>query len=286
MTLPSNKLTWDYWTPKLGVQWDFAEDAQAYAFWTKGYRAGGFNFRNAKPGVPPFGYPAGPTLEEEQSSYEIGLKAELFDNKLRTNLAYFNNDIDDMQRELNQGDADVIVLQATINAGDVTIKGVEFEFNAAPTDAYSVWGSIGYLDGEYKNLSAIGSGVTLCTTFPACPPVIGGQVPRLARWSFSLGSSYDFYLEGNGILRLQADYGYRDPNYYDDSNLQLFDTQHRLGGSINWISPDDQWTVSLFGKNLRDEANYGNLTSIAGLFTAGPMQKGREYGLQVQFRSQ
>ncbi len=277
---------WDYWTPKLGAQWDFAEDAQVYAFWTKGYRPAAFNFRNAKPGAPPFGYPAGPTDEEEQSSFEIGLKSEVFDNRLRMNLAYFNNDIDDMQRELNQGDPDVVVLQATINAGDVTIKGVEFEFNAAPTDALGLWGSVGYLDGEYDNLSALGSGVTLCGTFPACPPVIGGQVPRLARWSFSLGGSYDFSLDGNGILRIQADYGYRDPNFYDDSNLQLFDRQHRLGGSINWISPSDQWTVSLFGKNLRDEANYGNLTSIAGLWTAGPMQKGREIGLQVQYRSQ
>ncbi len=274
---------WDYWTPKLGAQWDFAEDAQAYAFWTKGYRAGGFNFRNAKPGpIPPLGYPAGPTREEEQSSYEIGLKSEVFDNKLRMNIAYFNNDIKDMQRELNQGDPDVIVLQATINAGDVTIKGVEFEFNAVPTDAFSIWGSLGYLDGKYDSINPLYTGINPATG----APYIGAELPRLARWSFSLGSSYDFSLDGNGVLRLQADYGYRDPNYYDDANTQLFDTQHRLGGSINWISPDDQWTVSLFGKNLRDEANYGNLTSIAGLFTAGPMQKGREYGLQVQFRSQ
>jgi hypothetical protein len=49
------------------------------------------------------------------------------------------------------------------------------------------------------------------------------------------------------------------------------------------MSPEDHWTVSLFGKNLLDEANWGNITSIAGLYNAGPMQKGREFGLRVEY---
>ncbi len=295
-TFVKRKGSWDNWTPKLGVQWQYNDSSQAYAFWTKGFRAGGFNFRNAKPGDPdavfpdseavPFAYPAGPTEEEEQSTYEIGLKTQVFDDRLRMNLAYFYNEIDDIQRELNQGDLDVIVLQATVNAGDARIQGVEFEFNAVPWDQMAIYGSVGYLDGKYTSINPdLGMNLTACASFPDCPPIIGSELPRLARWSFSLGGNYDFMLEGNGTLRLQADYGYRDPNFYDDSNLQTFDRQHRLNGSINWISPEDVWTVSLFGKNLRDEANYGNLTSIAGLYTAGPMQKGREYGLQIQWRN-
>lgn len=289
-TFVRRKGDWDNWTPKIGLQWDFSDNAQAYAFWTKGFRAGGFNFRNAKPGAtppfpaPPTQFPAGPTEQEEQNSYEIGLKTQVFDNRLRMNLAYFNNSIDDLQRELNQGDLDVIVLQATINSGDAKIKGVEFEFDAVPTDAMRIYGSVGYLDGRYTRVSALGMRPTLCASYPACPTVVGSELPRLAPWSFSLGGSYDFNMPNNSIVRLQADYGYRDPNFYDDSNTQEFDAQRRLGGSINWISPEDRWNVSLFGKNLRDEANYGNLTSIAGLYTAGPMQKGREYGLQVQYR--
>ena len=263
------KGSWDNWTPKLGVQWQFNQDSQAYGFWTRGFRAGGFNFRNARPDL----IPPGPTKQEEQDSFEVGLKTEVLDNRLRMNFAYFNNDIENLQRELNLGDPQVIVLQGTINAGDAKIKGVEFEFNSVPTDALALYGSVGYLDGKYKRVD------------PMWASFVGPELPRLARWSFALGGSYDFNLAGNGLLRLQADYGYRDPNFYDDANTQLFDAQHRLGGSVNWISPADSWTVSLFGKNLRDEANYGNLTSIAGLYTAGPMQKGREYGLQLQWRN-
>ena len=295
-TFVDRKGDWDNWTPKLGAQWQFNDSSQLYAFFTQGFRAGGFNFRNAKPGDPnavfpdpeavPFAYPAGPTEQEEQDVYEIGLKTQVFDDRLRLNLAYFYNEIDNIQRELNQGDLDVIVLQATVNAGDARIQGVEFEFTAVPTDQMTVYGSLGYLDGKYTMINpALGANITACATFPACPPIVGSELPRLAPWTFSLGGNYDFFLGGgNGIIRLQADYGYRDPNFYDDSNLQTFDRQHRLSGSINWLSDDDRWTVSLFGKNLRDEENYGNLTSIAGLYTAGPMQKGREYGLQVLYR--
>ena len=60
-----------------------------------------------------------------------------------------------------------------------------------------------------------------------------------------------------------------------------FDDQERIDASANWFSPGGSWSVSLYGKNLSDEANWGNLTSIAGLWTAGPMQKGRFLGMEV-----
>ena len=102
---------WDNWTPKLGADWRFIDNALLYAFWAQGVRSGGFNFRNGRPLV----IPPGPTDEEKQDSYEIGIKSDWFDNRLRANVAAFYNKVDDMQRELNLGDPVVIVLQGTIN---------------------------------------------------------------------------------------------------------------------------------------------------------------------------
>ena len=89
----------------------------------------------------------------------------------------------------------------------------------------------------------------------------------------------------NGVVNFAGNYSYRDQNFYNDSNTAFFNEQERVNASITWFSADDQWQVSLFGKNLTDEANWGNLTSIAGLFTAGPMQKGRRIGLEVNYRN-
>lgn len=273
---------WDYWIPKLGLQWSFTDTANAYGFWTKGYRTGGFNFRNAKPSPPPppFGYPAGPTKLEEQNTYEVGLKSEVFDNRLRMNMAYFYNDIQDMQRELNQGDPDYVVLQATINAGDVRIQGVEFEAQVMATDYLSFYGSIGYMDGKYTEKTPPYDGTNPATGLP----YVGDDLPRLAPWSFALGGSWDIPMSSYGLLNLRADFGFRDRNAYDDANANYFDQQRRLASSINWHSPEDHWMLSLWGKNLQDQANWGNITSIAQLYNAGPMQRGKEYGLRVEYR--
>ena len=258
---------WSNVTPKLGVQFRMTDEAQFYAFWTKGYRSGGFNFRNAKPTV----IPPGPTLEEENNTVEIGLKADMLDGRMRLNVAAFQNKVDDMQRELNVPDPDVIVLQGTINAGDVTIKGVELDFVGLITDNFSINASYGWQDGEYDSVN------------PAFASFLGSELPRLAPTNYSVGLSLDIPA-GSNMFNLMVNHSYRESHPYDDANLQYFDDQRRTNASINWFSADDTWNVSLYGKNLEDEANWGNLTSIAGLWVAGPMKKGRLLGLEINYR--
>ena len=258
---------WNNVTPKLGVQFRMSDDAQHYAFWTKGYRSGGFNFRNAKPTV----IPPGPTLEEENNTIEIGLKADMLDGRMRLNIAAFQNKVDDMQRELNVPDPDVIVLQGTINAGDVTIQGVELDFVGLITDNFSINASYGWQDGEYDSVN------------PAFASFLGAELPRLAPTNYSVGLSWDIPA-GSNMFNVMVNHSYRESHPYDDANLQFFDDQRRTNASINWFSADDTWNVSLYGKNLEDEANWGNLTSIAGLWVAGPMKKGRVLGLEINYR--
>ncbi|MDH3619841.1 MAG: TonB-dependent receptor, partial [Gammaproteobacteria bacterium] len=258
---------WDNITPKLGIQFRMTDEAQLYAFWTKGYRSGGFNFRNAKPTV----IPPGPTLEEENNTIEIGLKADMLDGRMRLNIAAFQNKVDDMQRELNVPDPDVIVLQGTINAGDVTITGAELDFVGLITDNFSINASYGWQDGEYDSVN------------PAFASFLGSELPRLAPTNYSVGLSWDIPI-GSGLINLMANHSFRESHPYDDANLQYFDDQKRTNASINWFSADDTWNVALYGKNLEDEANWGNLTSIAGLWVAGPMKKGRVLGLEINYR--
>lgn len=258
---------WDNITPKLGVQYRMNDDTQFYAFWTKGYRSGGFNFRNAKPNV----IPPGPTLEEENNTFEIGMKADMMDGRMRLNLAAFHNSIDDMQRELNVPDPDVIVLQGTINAGDVTITGVEVDFVALISDSLSINASYGWQDGEYDSVNAAFAGF------------LGSELPRLAPTNYNVGFSWDIPV-GSSMFNVMVNHSFRESHPYDDANQQYFDDQRRTNASLNWFSSDDAWNVSLYGKNLEDEANWGNLTSIAGLWVAGPMKKGRVLGLEINYR--
>jgi iron complex outermembrane receptor protein len=258
---------WDNITPKLGFIQELSEDARVYGFWSKGFRSGGFNFRNARPDqIPP-----GPTKEEESNTFELGVKSELADGRVRLNAAVFHNEISDIQRELNVGDPVVVVLQGTINAGDVVIKGIEADLVALLTDNFSINAAVGLQDGRYVEVN------------PDFASFLGEELPRLAPSNAAFGFSWDIPL-GAGLVNLAGQYTVRESNFYNDSNTEKFDTQERVNLAVNWFSPSDQWRVSLYGKNLTDEANWGNLTSIAGLFTAGPMQRGRIVGLQVDWQ--
>ncbi len=274
---------WDNLTPKLGAQVQISDNLRMYGFWSKGFRSGGFNFRNARPDI----IPPGPTVEEENNTFEVGLKSEFNDGKMRLNIAAFQNKIDDMQRELNLSDPQVIVLQATINAGDVTIKGIEAEFVALLTDNFSINASYGWQDGEYDSYNpfvpAFEAQLRLVGALAPDAVLIGNELPRLAPTNYSLGFSWDIPL-GSGLVNLMANHSFREGHPYNDSNDQNFVDQRRTNASVNWFSADDRWSVSLYGKNLEDEANWGNLTSIAGLWTAGPMKPGRQIGFEVNYR--
>jgi iron complex outermembrane receptor protein len=276
---------WSNVTPKLGVMYEFSDNARVYGFWSKGYRSGGFNFRNARPDV----IPAGPTREEENSTLEVGIKTEFWDGRARLNVAAFQNEVKDMQRELNIPDPQVIVLQATINAGDVTLKGIEADFVALLTENFSINLSYGWQDGEYDRLDPFVpafEAALRATVPPVLGPddvLIGPDLPRLAPTNYSVGFSWDIPLS-RGLVNVAANHSFREGHPYNDSNTELFDDQTRTNASVNWFSGDNRWSASLYGKNLGDEANWGNLTSIAGLYTAGPMKKGRLLGLEVNYR--
>ena len=268
--------SWDNVTPKLGLEKILSEDVRVYGFWSKGFRSGGFNFRNARPDV----IPPGPTREEENNTFEIGLKSQFADGRMRLNVAAFHNEISDIQRELNLPDRFVVVLQGTINAGDVTIQGIEADFAGLLTDNFSVTLSAGWQDGEYDSINPLVGQIEGDLGLP----VLGPDLPRLAPFNYSVGFSWDIPLAGRGLINVAANHGYRDENPYNDANTEIFDEQRRTNASVNYFSPSELWQVSLYGKNLSDEPNWGNLTSIAGLFTAGPMQRGRLYGLEVNLR--
>ena len=147
--------------------------------------------------------------------------------------------------------------------------------------------SYGWQDGEYDKLDpfvpAFEAALRQAGVLGPNDVLIGPDLPRLAPTNYSVGFSWDIPI-GTGLVNVAANYSFREGHPYNDSNTELFDDQTRTNASVNWFSGDDRWNVSLYGKNLGDEANWGNLTSIAGLWTAGPMKKGRLLGLEVNYR--
>ncbi|WP_163930357.1 TonB-dependent receptor [Paraferrimonas sp. SM1919] len=254
---------WNSVTPKLGVDYKYNDDVLLYSFWTKGFRSGGVNFRNAKPNL----YSPGPTNAEGQDTYEFGFKSDLLDNKLRWNAAYFFADIKDKQSEINVPDPDVVVLQATLNAGDVEIQGIETDFIASITDNFNIMGSFTWLNGKYTRRNEQHAAQ------------FGDDLPRLAPISYTLSGDYTQEMDSAGFMVYRVGYSYRDKNAYSDDNLSYFPESNELTAKVEWNNSDGDMRVGLYGKNLLDEARYGNITSNKW----GPMQKGRVIGIEVNY---
>jgi iron complex outermembrane receptor protein len=151
---PKGSESWDNVGWKLGFDYQFGEAQMAYLTWARGFKSGGFSGRI---GVPT---DLGPYDPEEVDTYEVGIKTDLLDRRLRTNAAVFYTDYRDMQLAQIYF---VGTLQGNtiLNAGSSTIQGLELEIAAVPVDGLTLTGSLAYLKAEYDKF--IYTTVQLCT---------------------------------------------------------------------------------------------------------------------------
>lgn len=265
---------WDNFTPKIGIQVMPNEDTQFYAFWTKGFRSGGYNMRHTNPLIPNEAFD-----EEEQRSLEIGLKQDFAGGKVRANLAAYRNRIDNMQREINIADPLAGVVQLIRNTADATIKGIDAELTALLTDNLVIKASLGYVDGEYNEVlfDISGDGVVDSTDAEL-------KIPRLAPWSY--GGEIIYQRDTSwGTFTAQGSGYRRDPSFYTDNNLGRLRAADMFNARLGFSFRDDTIVFSVFGKNLKDEMTIGGDTQLPFFpgNTFSPLNKGRIWGAEIQY---
>ncbi len=270
--------SWSNITPKVGVTWTPNDQMQVYSFLTKGFRSGGYNLRNTDPSFSP-----GPFDEETQNSFEVGVKYDTPDNRGRLNVAAFYNQIKDMQREVNLPSGGSGLVQIIRNTADAEIMGIELEGRYAVLPNLIVNLSVGYVEGEYREVKFDLNGDN----------VVDGQdgeldLPRLAPLTGSLGIIYDQNVGDFGFITAQASYSHRDEAAYTDNNRGTLNDANMVDATLSLSPNSEDWTVSLYGKNLRDEVTEGGDTQLPfgalGVTTFSPLNKGRVVGAEFKVR--
>ncbi|MFV0643914.1 MAG: TonB-dependent receptor [Sphingomonadaceae bacterium] len=138
-----SKFTWN-----LMLGYDIADGITTYARAATGYRSGGYNsgdsFDSVANEIPSFG-------AESVTSYEIGFKSELFNRRVRFNLAGYYNIYDDLAVNVPLTNAPLGTFATRVaNAGKVNYMGFEAELQAVLTNNFTFEGNIGYVDIKYK----------------------------------------------------------------------------------------------------------------------------------------
>jgi len=275
----SDEETWESFIPRLGATWRPNADTSVYGFWTRGFRSGGFNFRNTSPTALP-----GPTDQEVQDAFEIGVKTERFNNRFRFNTALFFNTLEGLQREVIVPDDTTGVTQVIRNTADAEIYGIEIDAVLQATDRLSFIAALGYVEGEYTDVreDLNGDGVVDAEDEAL-------ELPRLANWSASVVGDYVIPLQA-GDLTARLGYRYRDESFSTDNNLGVLPSADLLDASLRFETADGRWAASVFGRNLLDDEvwsfEFGLPASIGGVALGGTgrsLKKGRVIGVEVSF---
>jgi len=269
-----DKEDWSSFTPKVGFQYRANEVTQLYGFYTRGFRSGGYNLRNTDPTASP-----GPFDQETQDSFEVGLKTDLLEGRVRLNAAVFYNTIEDMQREINEAAATGVV-QIIRNTADATIQGFDLEARMFINDSLTFTVNGGYVDGQYDEVRFDLNGDGVVDDLDKSL-----DIPRLAPWSYGASLIYDRDI-GNGMaVNAQVSFNHRDQAAYTDNNLGQLKEADMLDASLSLFLLDRAMKLSVFGKNLKDEATIGGDTQL-GFFpgaTFSPLNKGRIIGFEAEY---
>jgi len=229
------------WTVAANYKW--SDDVSGYLSASRGFKSGGFN-------VDPLATPSPLTAEELTfdpefvTTYELGFKAELWENRARVSGAVFFSDYED--RQVAQFDSvGGIPTVITRNAGESEIQGIEFEFSIVPSDNWLIFGAASFLDGEYKefrNATAAGADYS------------GNVTEKTPEWNLSLGAEYRVNL-GDGEFSISPQISHVGETFLqaDNGPFNVEDGYTIVDARVGYEFSDGRYGVFLWGKNLGDE---------------------------------
>jgi iron complex outermembrane recepter protein len=263
------KQDWSNFNPTLTVEYAFSEDVNGYVKVASGYNAGSHPVRAGNPTA--FALTAD---EENLVDYELGLKSMLFDQRLRLNVAAFWYDYKDLQ--VNDFQAGATVLR---NAGQATLRGVEIEALARPTDNLELTLGYGYLDFEYEEFVVGGVDISDSAKAPFAPE---NTVQASAAYTWPLEKSC-------GEVQARLDLSYTD-EYTFNPTLFLHDAaddRTLLNARLSWKEiplPQGSLEVSAWVQNLTDEEYREFGTDFGALgFSTNSFGDPRTWGVDLRY---
>ncbi len=279
--------------PKVSWRWDAGADYSVYASYGVGFRSGGFNSLGSEALIDSqfaaiSTRPANLRDEydkEVSTSFELGVKSELMDNRLRINAAIFHTEVEDNQF-FNFLAGGFGILRVVTNIDEVTLKGAEVDFEALLSDNLSFYGSVGVIDSEIEKNSNR-------------PYTEGNDAPLTPDMTANLGLQWSTEVTQGLALKARLDWQYVGETWFstvqDDTTFNAFSDVSGLYQDIGFAFGDvttggpgippggtiafgestydkgerdaydtlnlrvsleaDSWTLTLWGSNITDE-NY------------------------------
>lgn len=293
----SGRESFGKFTYRANLDYEIGENKLLYASVSRGFRSGGFNGRSSSPTT------LGPYDPETVDAYEVGLKADWLDRRLRTNIAFYYTKYDNKQEEVVQpappGSASP---QETVvkNASSADIKGAEVEVVAQLSRDLTFNASFSYTDAEYNRFFNDVVGLTTGSPADGIPDDVSTLTLRRApKFQWSAGFNYSRELgagrlDFNTLLRFQSKYQTciapnppRIPGAIRNDDRCRTEDREDLSAQLGYtfpVGPEQEVSVALFGRNLTNHKGLASTLPVAGLFTFGAARQPRTYGVELGFK--
>jgi iron complex outermembrane receptor protein len=242
--------TYNYFTPRFTVDFDVDQDHLLYASAARGYKSGGFNTT---------AFQAQYRVYEGDSNwtYELGTKNTI--GNLRINADVFLTKWSQMQiPAADPGNPAVLPQVITLNLGNMTSKGFEFETAYAVNENFTLnatgyYGKATYDDGTFHLNWARTPAVCDNVVCPTNGNISGKSTPRAPKWMGTLGAEWRAPLEVASDLEyfLRSDLTYQSKAYADEMNLAWVPSRTLVNMTAG--IDNDNYSVQLWARNVFDE---------------------------------
>jgi iron complex outermembrane receptor protein len=258
---------------RFGLQYDFGSNINTYITYSRGYKGPAYNvfFNMSKINQPPL-------APETSNDYEAGIKATLFDQRLRANLAGFITDFDNYQANFTALIGGAIVSNL-INAGSVSTKGFEGDLLAKPIDPVNLSFNFLYDDAKVDDFNCPIGAPTSCN-------INGQPLPFAPTWKLHLEGDYTIKATHYFNVALETDYSWQSQVQY-----QLAETPDTIqpaygiwNASIALLGTTNDWQARFLVKNILNQhySPYLAYGTFAGVVRWVPRDDDTYFGINIR----
>lgn len=272
--------SWTEPTYRLNAGYDFSDNVFGFAMYSRGFKSGGYNDQLGTQLNPITPLSARPTEPEIADSFELGLKARVADGAANIAVNVYHVEYDDAQRTFNVSFPGGGQETLFFNAAEMTVDGVEFEGAWAVSDAFSLQGSVAYLDAEFDRFEAD-------TNFDGVIDVdlSGNPVTRAPEWQAVIQGRYEHAVSSYGDLEWALRVAYEDDSVFSYSDVDpAFDTilnsKTLIDASVTYRDAEDRYYLKLIGRNLSDERYRTGSLSVGTLWIMTAYGQPRYFALE------
>lgn len=260
------KLTW-----RIAVNQELADHVMGYVSYNRGFKSGGFNLldtgvlnKNPVTFTPSYN-------PEVVDAFEAGIKSDLFDRRLRLNIAAFYYDYQDIQLQKTVESGNRI-----LNAASAIVKGLEAEFEAAATSNLTIRGGLSLLDAKYKDFP--GAPAVTANGVPSVIDASGNRLVAAPKFTGNLGVEYRTQVGGNPVIASVN--AVHNGGFYWHADNRLRQAPYTvLNATLTMNLADDKYQVRLWGKNLGGEKYYVSKAEVQGRGDWTMLAPPRTYGV-------